>query len=167
MLSVFPRLTDCIYDHEILPNDFVLYRKDRPSRGGGVLIAIKASICSSQLPSPPDIEVISIKVGSVQEFVLSSVYIPPNASTSHVFSLVVYLTSLTSSFRRCIFAGDYNFPDIDWSTLTGSSLSSSIFCEFIFDCNLRWSEDLTGMHLTDEKTRRIKPNILYALGMMN
>ena len=129
-------LTECIYDHEILPNDFVLYRKDRPSRGGGVLIAIKASICSSQLPSPPDIEVISIKVGSVQEFVLSSVYIPPNASTSHVFSLVVYLTSLTSSFKRCIFVGDYNFPDIDWSTLTASSLSSSIFCEFIFDCNL-------------------------------
>ena len=95
-------LSECIYDCEILLNDFVLYHKDRPSRGGGVLIAFKASICSSQLPSPPDIEVVSIKVGSVHEFVLSSVYVPPNASASHVFSLVLYLTNLTSSFKRCI-----------------------------------------------------------------
>ena len=33
-------LSDHISDGEILPSDFVLYRKDRPSRGGGVLIAI-------------------------------------------------------------------------------------------------------------------------------
>ena len=99
----------------IVPNDFVLYRKDRPCCGGGVLIAIKASICSSQIPSPPDIEVVSIKVGSVHAFVLSSVYVPPDASASHVFSLVLYLTNLTSSFKRCIFVGDFNFPKLVFS----------------------------------------------------
>ena len=45
------------------------------------------------------LKLVSIKVGSVHEFVLSSVYVPPNASASHVFSLVLYLTNLTSSFK--------------------------------------------------------------------
>jgi len=34
------------------------------------------------------------------------------------------------------FCRDFNFPDINWSSLIGSSLSSNTFCEFIFDCNL-------------------------------
>ena len=118
----------------------------------GILIAVKASICSSQLPSPPDIEVVSIKVGSVHEFILSSVYVPPDASASHVFSLVLYLTNLTSSFKRCIFVGDFNFPDINWSSLTGSSLSSNLFCEFIFDCNLT-------QHVTE--ATHVKGNLLH------
>ena len=32
-------LPDHVSDGEILPNDFALYCKDRPTRGGGVLIA--------------------------------------------------------------------------------------------------------------------------------
>ena len=33
-------LTDSVFDLEILPTDFTIYRKDRHSRGGGVLIAV-------------------------------------------------------------------------------------------------------------------------------
>lgn len=32
--------------------------------------------------------------------------------------------------------GDFNFPDINWFTLSGSSTPSSIFCDFLFDHNL-------------------------------
>ena len=63
-------LSNYIYDCEILPTDFVLYRKDRPSRGGGVLIAVKSSFHSSLIPSPSDVEVISVKLGSDQDFIL-------------------------------------------------------------------------------------------------
>ena len=45
------------------------------------------------------------------------------------------LQYLISSFRKCIFVGDFNFPDINWSSLIGSSLSSNIFCDFIFNLN--------------------------------
>ena len=41
-----------------------------------------------------------------------------------------------SSFPRCIFVGDFNCPDINWTSLTGSSTVSNMFCEFVFDCNL-------------------------------
>ena len=47
-------LSDFICNGEILPTGFVLYRKDRPSRGGGVLIAVRESLFSSFIPSPHD-----------------------------------------------------------------------------------------------------------------
>ena len=43
-------LNKSISDFEILPTGYDIYRKDRQSRtGGGVLIAIKSSLCSSQV----------------------------------------------------------------------------------------------------------------------
>ena len=32
--------------------------------------------------------------------------------------------------------GDFNFPNIQWPTLTGSCPLSTTFCDFIFECNL-------------------------------
>ena len=55
-------LSDFIFDHEILPCGYSLYHKDRSSRGGGVLIAVSDLISSSLIPSPPDLEVITVNV---------------------------------------------------------------------------------------------------------
>ena len=35
-----------------------------------------------------------------------------------------------------LITGDFNMPDINWSTLTGCSMISNNFCEFIFQSNL-------------------------------
>ena len=35
-----------------------------------------------------------------------------------------------------LIVGDFNIPDINWSTLTSSAVHSDCFCEFVFDCNL-------------------------------
>lgn len=51
--------TDYIYDKEILPNKFTLYRRDKESRGGGVLIAVNYLLPSI---TPPSLEVVSIKL---------------------------------------------------------------------------------------------------------
>ena len=99
----------------------------------------------SLIPSPSDIEVVSIKLGLTKEIVICCVYVPPDSSPTYVSSLVTYLTSLISSFERCIFVDDFNFPDIDWSYL------SNYFCEYIFDCNL-------SQHLME--STHIKGNIL-------
>ena len=101
-------LSDHISDDEILPNGFVLYHKDRPKRGGGVLIAVKSCVPSSSVPSPPDLEVISVEVGIKHDFVLCSVYIPPDSPACLISSLVLYLKSLVSLYSRCIFVGDFN-----------------------------------------------------------
>ena len=129
-------LSDYISDGEILPSDFVLYRKDRPSHGGGVLIAVNDSMHSSIIPSPIDLEVVSIKLGMTDFLVICCVYVPPACNDMYVSSLVKYLTGIVSSFQKCVFVGDFNFPDIDWSCLIGSCTLSNNFCEFVFDCNL-------------------------------
>ena len=129
-------LSDYIYDCEILPSDFVLYRKDRPSRGGGVLVAVSKSIYSSHISSPSNLEIVSVMLGQDLEFILCSVYVPPNSSEAYLSSLLSYLTHLVTSYKRCIFVGDFNFPDIDWFSLTGCCPLSNSFCEFIFDSNL-------------------------------
>ena len=129
-------LSQLIFNGEILPSDYILYRKDRPSRGGGVLIAVKDSIPSFSVSSPPDLEIVSVRLGQTNDHVICCVYVSPDASLSYVSCLVHYLTDLTSSFNKCTILGDFNFPDIDWHTLMGSSPLSSCFCNFVFDCNL-------------------------------
>ena len=118
-------LSDFICNGEILPTGFVLYRKDRPSRGGGVLIAVRESLFSSFIPSPHDLEMVCVKLGRGNDCVICCVYIPPECSFSYVSSVVQFLTDLTSSFRKCVIVGDFNFPDIDWSILMGTSNSSN------------------------------------------
>ena len=53
-------LTSSIYDHEVIFSDFVLYRNDWESRGGGVFIAVHNSIPSSLVSAPPNLEIISL-----------------------------------------------------------------------------------------------------------
>ena len=47
-------LSNLVYDHEIITSKCNIYRKDRKSRGGGVLVAINESLQSSIIPSPDD-----------------------------------------------------------------------------------------------------------------
>ena len=41
-----------------------------------------------------------------------------------------------TSSHPLVIVGDFNFPDTQWSTLTGSGPTSLAFCEIVFDCNL-------------------------------
>ena len=54
-------LSDGIFDNEILPCNYTLFRKDRPSRGGSVLITVNSNISCQKLNSPDDLEIIHIK----------------------------------------------------------------------------------------------------------
>ena len=110
-------LSDYVSDGEILPHGYVLYRKDRPSRGGGVLVAVTESLFSSIIPSPPDLEIVSVKIGQGNDSVISCVYVPPDSLLSYIYSLVHFLSDLVSCFSKCTFVGDFNFPIIDWFTL--------------------------------------------------
>ena len=63
-------------------------------------------------------------------------YIPPNSSESYISALITFLTDLLSTHNDVIITGDFNFPDINWSCLTGHSRTSTLFCDFMFDNNL-------------------------------
>ena len=123
---------------EIIPTGFSVYGKDRGSRGGGVLIAVNDSVSSPLLPqSPTDLEVIAIKIGqNHNQLILCTVYIPSNPGDVYLNSLLSYLTHLVTTHEKIVITGNFNFPDINWSSLTGLCSSSNIFCDFIFNHNL-------------------------------
>ncbi len=86
-------LSDSIFDKEIVPSHYTIYRKDRGSRGGGVLVAVDDSIPSSLNFSPPDLEVVSVQLGVTHPTTLCTVYVPPNSSTSFN-TLIPFLTDI-------------------------------------------------------------------------
>ena len=114
-------LSDRTFDLEILPANYIIYRNDRGSRGGGILIAVNELIASTLLPSPPNLKVISIEIKFRSLLCLCTVYISPNSDDDYCTSLLDYLKTLVSSFDHVVIVGDFNLPDIDWPTLTGIS----------------------------------------------
>ena len=140
-------LSESVFDQEILPTNYNIYRKDRPSRGGGVLIAIKSTIPASVVCSDPfnnAIEILTVRLNLSKPVTLSCVYVPPSPSDSYMYDLISNLTQLvkTNLSTDIIITGDFNLPDINWDTLSATSTPSSAFCDFIFDNLLTQLVDL-------------------------
>ena len=62
--------SDFVYDREILHVNFTIYRKDRPSRGGGILVSVSNVFDSVHLSSPDDLEIVTIQLGCCRDVVL-------------------------------------------------------------------------------------------------
>ena len=128
-------LTSSIWDNEILPHGFTIYRNDQQTRGGGVLIAVKNSIPSELLTTPGNIEAIAIRIHLVHPIVVCCLYIPPNLSMNDYSEYFQYLSDLANNQDPVIAMGDFNLPDINWATLTGSTAISNAFCDLVFELN--------------------------------
>ena len=57
-------LSNNILDGEVLPTNYTIYRNDRVSRGGGVLLAVKHDLPSVQLLLSSEIESITVEITS-------------------------------------------------------------------------------------------------------
>ena len=71
-------LQDFIFDNEILPFNYTIYRNDRQSKGGGTMIAVNNQLSSKGVSTPDDLE-------------LTAVYL----HQYHLTICVVYITHLT------------------------------------------------------------------------
>lgn len=150
-------LSPDISDSELGFNDFQIIRLDRnPNnssffRGGGVLIAIKATL---------KFHPISINVSNVEQIfallsfnsnhlLVGGVYLPPHSPLPIVESHVSSVEQVISCYKpqSIILCGDYNLPNVTWSSdelgLTASSESNIISTTIIdsfsylnfFQCN--------------------------------
>ena len=96
-------LSDLIFDCEILPTNYTLYRKDRKSRGGGVLIAVDSSVSCSVSPSPADLEIITVKVATQKRVItVCTVYVPPNTGGDYHSALLSHLEDVVTLFDNVI-----------------------------------------------------------------
>lgn len=126
-------LSDYICDKEILPTGYSIYRKDRQSRGGGVLLAVDQRIRSIILPTPSNLEVLTIKIFCPRSIILSIVYRPPNSADTN--QLLAYLAELLIN-DRVLILGDFNYPDINWQAMSAVYPASDTFCDFVYDNGL-------------------------------
>ena len=74
---------------------------------------------------------------------LTNCLFPPSPSDLYLHDL--FLTLPNHSYL--IILGDFNFPDINWSTLTATSPLSSSFCDNLFSTNLiQYVNESTHLH---------------------
>lgn len=78
-----------ISDCEVFPSDFVGYRKDRPSHGGGVFLLVRSSLKSAALDIQCDIESVwcTITLDDNSSFAVGAFYRPPNSDYKTLQSL--------------------------------------------------------------------------------
>ena len=91
-------LSGHIYNNEIFPPNCTIYRKDRSSRGGGVMLEIDMSIPSKLLTSPDDIEVVTVEILTSKPCKICLLYNPPNSGTDYQ----EHLLSCASLLRRTV-----------------------------------------------------------------
>ena len=126
-------LSNHTFTNEIFPCSYNVIRKDRDSRGGGVLLALNKSLKIIQLPSPVDLEIVCVEVDS--SLFICLIYRPPNSTEQYNSSLLTFLKSLDYN-KNLVVLGDLNFPDIDWNTYCGSSVVADEFAEVAYFLNL-------------------------------
>jgi len=76
-------LTDAVLDNEILPVNYSIYRTDRVTRGGGVLLAVKNTVPSQCWESPKDLELVTVVISLNNPVKICLVYNPPNSSLEY------------------------------------------------------------------------------------
>jgi hypothetical protein len=112
-------LDDSCFDGEIFPSNYHVFRNDRNSHGGGVLLAIKSDLCPSDTCDfiSDDLEIIWADFKTTKGKVLFGVfYRPPSSSKDYMNALDDHLLKIHSSKHDYCFislVGDFNIH-MDW-----------------------------------------------------
>lgn len=132
-----------VRDDELFPDhlNLCIYRKDRPlQRGGGVLIGVKRHITSFCIQLQCSLEITCVCLCSaIIKTVLVVCYRPPKSDSAFTSELHKVLLEITERFPKAnlLLFGDFNFPDVSWSSLTAdASRDSREFLELCLLFNL-------------------------------
>jgi hypothetical protein len=110
-------LRDGINNAEVFRNDYITFRRDRSTRGGGVFICVKNYIDSSVLWTDVDFEMIAVELkGRDPKFTweIVGIYRAPNEDL-RVIERLAARTDYIGNSKRSIFGGDLNLPYADWN----------------------------------------------------
>ena len=115
-------------------NDYCVHRKDRQdSRGGGVLLAVHTDLISIRrrdLEYNDNVETVMVEIcqKSKDNVLFGVCYRPPSADVEYSFKLRQCMERIEmTSFATCYLAGDFNFPSINWDSISAAS-SDLMYC---------------------------------------
>ena len=110
----------------------------KKTRGGGVLIAVRADLSSSKLSLPDSIcEELYVSISFNQSFIVcGAVYIPPNSDLNSYLDNISSMDFIRTTYpdaNLCI-AGDYNLPNLFFTNdsrncMAGVSDKEKIICD--------------------------------------
>ena len=141
-------------DSELMLDDYDIFRRDRPSRGGGVLIAVKKSLSCEHISSSKDSETIfcKVKLKGKRPLIIGSVYRPPDYDFDQSKTVANEIYNIINKNKGAVFwfGGDFNIPDINWKKqdIFGNKYPKPINCLF-----LEMSQDLGLSQINNNPTR--------------
>ena len=143
-----------IKNSELLLDDYDIFRRDRATKGGGVMLAVKKSLNCELISSAKDSETLfcKIKLKGKKPLILGSVYRPPAYDLDQSQKIVQEIYSITSKFKGAVFwiGGDFNLPDISWSN---QDIINHQYQKEINESFLEMSQDLGLTQIVDIPTR--------------
>ncbi len=115
-------LTGKVPDSDVAISGFNLFRADRISKGGGVIVYVKEHlathiILSTSVPKLFECIVLDVCVGGTIHIIISGVYFPPTAPNSALEKLCKILSNYTTSELTIL--GDLN---LNWLSPCSSKL---------------------------------------------
>ena len=113
--------SDCISSSEFTPDDYNIFRNDRSTIGGGVLIMAHKSLTVEEQPhlvTDCELNWIKVKLKNLKDLYVGVFYMPHrNAKAINELNKSLDLLSKAGA-KDTILAGDFNSPDIDWESHT-------------------------------------------------
>lgn len=107
-------LHDAIDDADIFPPSYKVFRRDRPTRGGGVAVLVKNTISAFLTRQIDNHESVTLKVSCWERsFMLFAVYRAPDSPSVFLRQLCEHVASFKNG--KYILAGDFNLPGVDWN----------------------------------------------------
>ena len=105
-----------IKDHEVFPDGYTVYRKDRKNGiGGRVFIAVKDYLISSHMANyDADCEILWVKINTASWLYLASYYRPNAHDEERLKHLDESLQKIPRNNSHVWIAGDMNLPGIIW-----------------------------------------------------
>lgn len=114
-------------------NNYVTYRRDRGSRGGGVMILIDSRYDAVVVSNTVESEIIAVDLKCKRRNLRIIVcYIPNSRDYKYLKLLFMELENLTRNVKSFAIFGDFNFPDFDWTNFTCPDVKNyNMFKDFL------------------------------------
>ena len=123
-------LNNNISDNEVKLDNYVLFRKDRGSRGGGLMTYVSSNLTAelvSPTVNPLHFECLFVKITlhENKRLIIGNIYKPPNAPAETTKGILTTINSLDCTSEKIIL-GDFNSNWLDRSSYNDRNLFNGI-----------------------------------------